>query len=103
MKLVKNLSPLGRGEWQLFDVVADPGETRDLQQRMPAEFAAMQLDYQRWADAHGVLPVPDDYNPVRQVTINMTLDYWLPTYGPAMALLTALFVGGLYTWRRRRR
>lgn len=103
LKLVKNLSPLGRGEWQLFDVVADPGETRDLQQRMPAEFAAMQLDYQRWADAHGVLPVPDDYNPVRQVTINMTLDYWLPTYGPAMALLTVLFVGGLYTWRRRRR
>ena len=102
LKLVKNLPPLGNGEWRLFDVVADPGETRDLQQQMPTEFAAMQKDYQVWAEAHGVLPVPDGYNPVMQVAINMTLNYWLPTYGPWMAAGTLLFGAAIVRWRRRR-
>ena len=102
MKLVKNIPPLGKGEWHLYDVVADPGETRDLQQQLPTEFAAMQKDYQIWADAHGVLPVPADYNPAFQVAINMTLDYWLPTYGPWMAGCTMLFIVGLVGWRRRK-
>ena len=102
LKLVKNIPPLGKGEWHLYDVVADPGETRDLQQQLPTEFAAMQKDYQIWADAHGVLPVPADYNPAFQVAINMTLDYWLPTYGPWMAGCTMLFIVGLVGWRRRK-
>lgn len=102
LKLVKNLPPLGNGEWRLFDVVADPGETRDLRQRMPVEFAAMQKDYRVWADAHGVLPVPEGYNPVWQVTINMALDYWLPTYGP-WALAFLLLCAGAWTVRRRQR
>ena len=103
LKLVKNLPPLGNGEWRLFDVVADPGETRDLQQQLPTEFAAMQKDYQIWADAHGVLPVPDGYNPVMQVAINMTLNYWLPTYGPWMAAFLLLLIGTWTVWRRRQR
>jgi len=103
LKLVKNLPPLGDGQWRLFDVVNDPGETRDLQSERPAEFAAMQKDYQVWADAHGVLPVPDGYNPVRQVAINMALDYWLPTYGLWMAAGTLLLAAAIVRWRRRRR
>ena len=102
LKLVKNLPPLGDGQWRLFDVMSDPGETRELQVQMPTEFAAMQNDYQVWADAHGVLPVPDDYNPVRQVAINMVLDYWLPTYGLWLTAGTVLFFAGIALWRRRR-
>jgi hypothetical protein len=62
----------------------------------------MQKDYQVWAEAHGVLPVPDGYNPVMQVAINMTLNYWLPTYGPWMAAGTLLFGAAIVRWRRRR-
>ena len=103
LKLVKNLPPLGDGQWHLFDVTTDPGETRDLQQQMPEAFATLQKDYQAWADAHGVLPVPDGYSPVRQVAINMTLDYWLPTYGPWMAGGAVLLIAAWMRRRRRRR
>ena len=103
LKLVKNLPPLGNGEWRLYDVVTDPGETRDLQQQMPAEFAAMQKDYQLWADAHGVLPVPEGYNPVTQVAINTTMNYWLPAYGPWGGGGLLLLIGTWIVWRRRHR
>ena len=102
-KLVKNLAPLGDGQWRLYDVVADPGETLDLQKQWPAEFATMQKDYQIWADAHGVLPVPSDYNPVMQVTINMILDYWLPTFGWWIAAGWLMPLAGWVWWRRRSR
>jgi len=102
-KLVKNLAPLGDGQWRLYDVFADPGETRDLQKQWPAEFANMQKDYQIWADAHGVLPVPSDYNPVMQVTINMILDYWLPTFGLWIAAGWLVPLVGWVWWRRRSR
>jgi len=102
-KLVKNLAPLGDGQWRLYDVVADPGETQDLQKQWPAEFASMQKDYQIWADAHGVLPVPSDYNPVMQVTINMILDYWLPTFGLWIAAGWLVPLAGWVWWRRRSR
>mgnify|MGYP000202082160 FL=1 len=100
---MKNLPPLGNGEWRLYDMVADPGETRDLQQHRPVEFATMQKDYQTWADAHGVLPVPDGYNPVRQVAINTALNYWLPAYGPWAGVGLLLLIGVWTAWRRRRR
>jgi arylsulfatase/uncharacterized sulfatase len=102
LKLVKNLAPLGDGQWRLFDIEADPGETRDLQKEKPLEFAAMQKDYQAWADAQGVLPVPADYNPVMQVTINTVMDYWLPHFGPWIAAGLFLPIAAWLAWRRRK-
>ena len=34
-KLVRNLAPTGDGRWRLYDLKADPGETRDLAGAMP--------------------------------------------------------------------
>ena len=102
LKLVKNLAPLGDGQWRLFDIEVDPGETRDLQKEKPLEFTAMQVEYQAWADAQGVLPVPADYNPVRQVTINTVMDYWLPYFGPWIATGFFLAIVAWLVWRRRR-
>jgi arylsulfatase A-like enzyme len=102
LKLVKNLAPLGDGQWRLFDIETDPGETRDLQKEKPLEFAAMQKDYQAWADAQGVLPVPSDYNPVMQVTINTVMDYWLPHFGPWIAAGLFLPIAAWLAWRRRK-
>jgi arylsulfatase/uncharacterized sulfatase len=55
-----------------------------------------------------VLPVPEGYDPVRQVLINSVVNYWLPAYGiqaavVVLGLLAALAVLVSRARRRRRR
>jgi arylsulfatase/uncharacterized sulfatase len=103
LKLVLSLPPVGDGRWHLYDLSADPGETRDLRDAMPEVFAAMQAQYDAWAQAHGVLPMPEGYEPTRQVAINSLLNYWLPTYRVhGVVALTALTVALVALLRRRR-
>jgi len=91
LKLVQDSPPLGDGQWHLYDIATDPGETDDLQAKMPAAFKAMQADYDAYAKSHGVLPMPEGYNPVRQVVINSFVNYWIPTYRtPVLATLAGL-------------
>jgi arylsulfatase/uncharacterized sulfatase len=106
LKLIKNIPPVGDGLWHLYDIRNDPGETQDLQSQMPAIFTAMQADYAAYAKANGVLPMPEDYDPIQQVQINAFVNVYLPrvqrTGLPILAaglLLAAAFV----LVRRRRR
>jgi LPXTG-motif cell wall-anchored protein len=66
----------------------------------------MQAAYAAWAKANGVLPMPDGYNPVKQVLINSFVNYWIPTYrNTALAVLAGLIgliVAGVVIRRRRR-
>jgi arylsulfatase/uncharacterized sulfatase len=105
LKLVKDSPPLGDGLWHLYDLRADPGETHDLQARMPEAFSAMQADYAAYARSHRVLPMPPGYDPVRQVLINSFVNYWIPTYRnivlASLAGLLALGVGIVMLRRRR--
>ena len=106
LKLVLNNPPVGDGQWHLHDLSTDPGETRDLQRELPEQFSAMKADYAAWAERNGVLPMPEGYNPVRQVLINSFVNYWIPTYWPhavATLLLLAAAVVALVRRRRRRR
>ena len=80
LKLVRNLPPVGDGAWHLYDLRLDPGETRDLKHQRPDEFKALQAAYGAWAAAHGVLPIPEGYQPARQVMINTFVNYWIPAY-----------------------
>jgi len=101
-KLVRNLPPVGDGNWRLFDLQADPGETQDLRERMPDMFVTMQRDYADYAKANGVLPMPKGYDPTWQVTINSLHNYWIPAYrNHALATLAAATV--VFVWLRRRR
>ena len=105
LKLVKNSPPVGDGQWRLFDIVKDPGETQDLQQQLPEVFKAMQTDYAAYASAHGVLPMPEGYSPTRQVLINSFVNYWIPAYKtPVLVVLLGLglLVTGWVVRRRRR-
>jgi hypothetical protein len=80
----------------LYDLATDPGESMDLQDRMPQEFAAMQQDYAAYAAAHGVLPMPANYNPQTQALINSIWGYWIPTYrNTTLGVLAILVVAFL--------
>jgi arylsulfatase/uncharacterized sulfatase len=102
LKLVRNQPPVGDGRWQLFDIAVDPGETRDLAASRPQEFTTMQAEWARWAEAQGVLPIPEGYEPRRQVILNAMRFVYLPKLVWAAAAL-ALLGGIVYLWRRRRR
>lgn len=103
-KLVKVLPPVGDGQWHLYNLQTDPGEVNDLGPQMPERFKAMLADYEHYAQTHGVLPMPDGYDPIRQVRNNALINVYLPRLrGAAPVLLagTALLVT-LIMWRRRR-
>ncbi len=102
LKLVRNMPPIGDNQWHLFDLRTDPGETRDLRELQPQLFAQMQADYASYAREHGVLTMPDGYDPSRQVLINSMYNYWIPAYRtPALLVLAALVL--LLLLRRHRR
>jgi len=105
LKLIKNIRPVGDGLWHLYDIRNDPGETKDLQTQLPAVFTAMQADYAAYAKANGVLPMPESYDPIRQVQINALINVYLPRFKRAgLPILAAvvLLVATFVLVRRRR-
>ena len=101
-KLLRNLPPLGDGQWHLYDISTDPGEVNDLRAQQPVLFRQLQADYAAWAEANGVLPMPEGYDYRKQVQ-----RYGL-THGilPGLLGLWPLLLGALgllLVWRRRRR
>lgn len=57
-------SPPGDHPFELYDLLLDPGETRDLAPEDPARVAALRADYRRWFDdVSGTRP--DNYAPPR--------------------------------------
>ena len=104
-KLVKNTPPQGDGQWMLYDVIADPGETHDLAEAQPELLAAMIAEYERYAAEVGVADLAEDYSPVDQIWHNnlvaMAWRYgWVLVLGVG-GLLVA--VGGIVLAVRRRR
>ncbi len=50
--------PYGDGEWQLYNVVKDPGETKNLANEKPELFKELQLAWDRYAAETGVVFPP---------------------------------------------
>lgn len=102
-KLLSNLAPVGDGQWHLYNIATDPGETRDLQHDMPELFQGMQNDYAKWAKVNGVLSMPEGYDPIQQVIINSLVFVYWPRYQWHLAGLgVLLLLSGVWLWRRRR-
>ena len=89
-KIVRNLPPLGDGEWRLYNTAKDPGEVQDLKAEMPDRFQAMLDAYARFERENKVMPIPPGYSQTGQLLINMLRDQ----YGSAIlvVLLTALLL-----------
>lgn len=104
-KLLKNMAPVGDGQWHLYDIDTDPGEVHDLRASLPALFASMQADYARYAQANGVLAMPDGYDYKVQGQLYALHHVVLPKLKaalPALLVLLLALVGGVLLWRRRR-
>jgi arylsulfatase len=54
-KAVSVAPPYGSGEWKLYDVVNDPGETRDLSAELPDKLGELQAAWDSYADDVGVI------------------------------------------------
>ena len=68
-KLLRNLPPLGDGEWHLYNITTDPGESKDLRLEMPDLYSLLIDDYALYEKEHGVLKMPEGYNYVNQATL----------------------------------
>jgi arylsulfatase/uncharacterized sulfatase len=104
-KLLRNASRWGDGEWHLYDLARDPGETDDLIHKQPERATKLMAEYNTYARKMGVLPMPAGYEVSRQITIN-SIKRHLRRDGWALLAIVAVVLGlvtfGLTRWRRRR-
>lgn len=98
-KIVRNGGALGDPEWRLYNLAADPGETKDLSKDDPARFADMIAAYKAYTEQMGVLPMPDGYNVQRQVAKN-AIARQLSFYWWVLALAALVLIGAAVgVWR----
>lgn len=70
-KLLRTQAPLGDGEWRLFNIAKDPGETKDLAAVEPTRFRAMMEAYKQFEQDNQVLPMPLGFSPMKQLAANI--------------------------------
>ena len=104
-KMTKNTLPHGDAEWRLHDLHQDPMESVDLSNKLPEVRAVLLADFDRYADAMGVVPLPKDFDIQAQIgtnTMNKVLARQMPTFIVAGVVGIALIVGVVLFIRRRR-
>lgn len=69
-KLAKNPPPKGTGQWELYDIQKDPAETNDLSDKYPDVTKELIAAYAEYEKANGVIPVPEGYDPIKQLVKN---------------------------------
>lgn len=94
-KLVRNMPPYGDGNWYLYNIATDPGETHDLSEERPDLFAEMRAEYDAYAERVGVLEMPEGYAQMKQLTLNLAEEYRTAIILACIAAL-ALLVG--FVW-----
>jgi len=105
-KLVKNIAPLGDGQWRLYDLSVDPGETRDLKDIQVERFNRMAEDYAQYARDNGVLPLPEDFDLEKTARRYAFWHYAVPKMKAALpwvALGIGLMAAAFFGLRRRAR
>ncbi|MDO8410153.1 MAG: arylsulfatase [Phenylobacterium sp.] len=107
-KLTRNAGAWGDPAWRLYDIVRDPGETRDLAAEQPARVAEMLADYQAYAEAVGAAEIPEGFSADRQVAANLGLhilaDFRIPLLaglGLVIAVIAAVVLGARHYGRRQ--
>ena len=99
-KLVVNQPPVGDGQWRLFNIVTDPGETVDLAASQALRFQRMLSGYEQYRRDNSVVPVPPGYTQIKQLFSNILLQYRDATI---VFLLTLLLLLPFYVAYRMKR
>ena len=99
-KLVVNQPPLGDGEWRLFNIVDDPGETQDLAALQAQRFQRMLSLYEQYRHDNKVIPVPEGYTQIKQFISNLLLQ---KRNAALVLLLTLLLLLPFYVAYRMKR
>ena len=69
-KITRSMPPVGDANWQLYNMVEDPGETVDLSAAEPEILADLEASYADYAARVGVLEMPEGYNSFEAVMQN---------------------------------
>lgn len=103
-KLLRNLPPVGDGQWHLYDIRRDPGEVQDLRTAKPQLFDELQADYAAWAADNGVLPMPAGYDYRQQAQSYAFKHSILPGLLKQWPWLLGVLLSGLALrrWKRKR-
>lgn len=94
--------PLGDGQWHLYNIVRDPGETENLASVEPVRLQRMLAAYERYARENGVLSVPPGFDYMKQMVIN-TLHNQLRVPLLVALLAALLMLPFLVAYRLRQR
>jgi arylsulfatase A-like enzyme len=103
LKITRDMPPIGDGQWRLYDLAKDPGETKDLAKAEPALFQQMLADYAAYETRVGVAPLPKGYTTDKQLVGN-ALTRQVGFLKGGLIGLGLLIAGGIgwLIWRRRR-
>ncbi len=101
-KIVRDMPPVGDGQWRLYNLARDPAETADLSAAEPALFKQMLADYAAYETRVGVQPMPPGYTTGKQLMSNALGKQIGSMVAMAVGLLV-LFAAGVALLIRRRR
>ncbi|MEZ6011579.1 MAG: arylsulfatase [Hyphomonas sp.] len=94
-KITRNQKPHGDGQWRLYNIEQDPGETKDLSQEEPEVFADLLAEYDAYSKRVGVIEVPEGYDSLKEITRN-TMARQLKAYWMQLVVLLAIIGGVLW-------
>jgi len=101
-KIVVNRTPLGDGEWRLFNIKEDPGESNDLASSDPARLQRMLSAYERYKQDNKVIEMPVGYGHIKQLLINTLHQQWrTPVVVGLLTVLVLLPFMVAYRMRRK--
>ena len=98
-KLTRNALPYGDGQWHLYNIVKDPGETNDLSSQEPALKQVMLSDFADYEKATGVFSLSDSYNIRTQLGKNLVTNYLERRRFMLLGMLGLLLVVGIVVGR----
>jgi len=93
-KITRIPPPLGDGQWHLYNIARDPGETDDLSQKHPVLFQELLNEYQNYAERVGIWETAIDESAREQLAKNQMIGT-AKRFWPLLLLVSLVVLGGV--------